>query len=102
MVGVARATLFRYPEVRTLMTQAANEDKQHRQEHHFQTREEELTQQVVDTIQHLRDAGKQVSVKAVGRSIHASTVCLFYYPKVSALLESAIMAQRSDNKVAQN
>src|SRR5713101_2957035 len=102
MVGVARATLLRYPEVRTLMTQAANEDKQQRQEHRFQEREEELTRQVVDAIQHLRDAGKQVSVKAVGRSIHVSTVCLLYYPKVSALQESALLEQRSDNNVAQN
>jgi hypothetical protein len=102
IVGVKRPTLFHYPPVRALMTQAVKEDRQQRQKIQFQEREEELTRQVVDAIHHLRDAGKQVSVKAVGRSIHVSTICLLYYPKVSALLESAIMEQCSDNNVAQN
>lgn len=102
IVGVKCPTLFHYPSVRALMTQAVNEDRQQRLEIRFQEREDELTWQVVDAIQQLRDAGKKVSVKAVGRSVHVSPVCLLYYPKVSALLESAITTQCSDNSVAQN
>ena len=102
VVGVSCPTLFHYPAVRALMTRAVKEDRQQRQKIRFQRREEELIQQVVDAIQQLRDAGEQVSVKAVGRSVHVSTVCLLHYPKVSALLQSAIAAQRSASKVVQS
>ena len=54
MVGVHPAALFRYAEVRTLMTQVATEDKQQRQERRFQAREQELSQQVIAALQQFR------------------------------------------------
>jgi hypothetical protein len=42
MVGLDTATLNRYPQVRELMTQSVNKDKQERQELRFQGRQEEL------------------------------------------------------------
>ena len=80
------------------MTQAAHEDQQQRQEMQYQRREEELTQQVVDAIQQLRDSGKRVSVQAVGKIVHVSSVGLHYYPKVRAILEDAIAAQHAASK----
>jgi len=99
MVGVARATLFRYPEVRDLMTQAANEDKQHRQEHHFQTREEELTQQAIAALQQLRDNNRRISKRAIEKVVHVANICS-YYPQVKALIESAIQAQHTTKEIA--
>jgi hypothetical protein len=101
MVGVNRATLFHYPTVRALMTQAANEDQQQRRELSYQKREEELALQVVNAIQKLRDSGKRVSMRAVGNIVHLSYVGLHYYPKVRALLESAIAAQPPTRKLEQ-
>src|SRR6266567_3186435 len=100
MMGVDRAALLRYPEVRALMTQAANEDQQQRREMRYQEREEEVAQQVVNAIQQLRDSGKRVSVHAVGKIVHLSYVGLHYYPKVRAILESAIAAQPPTSKSA--
>lgn len=102
MVGVNRATLFHYPAVRALMTQTANEDQQQRKEMRYQKREEELAQQVVNAIQQLRDSGKRVSMRAVGNIVHVSSVGLHYYPKVRALLESAIAAQPPTSKLEQD
>jgi hypothetical protein len=62
MVSINLASLFHYPIVRALMTQAANEDQQQRREMLYQEREEELTRQVVNAIQQLQDARKRVSV----------------------------------------
>ncbi len=94
MVGVDSAALHRYPQVRTLMTQAANEDKQQRQERRFQVREEELTQQVVAALQQLRDQNRRITKRAVGKLVHVSNICL-YYPKVGILIESTIQAQHT-------
>lgn len=102
MVGVNRATLFHYPAVRALMTQAANEDQQQRRELRYQKREEELALQVVNAIQQLRDSGRPVSVQAVGKIVHVSSVGLHYYPKVRALLESAMAAQPPTRKSEQD
>jgi len=81
MVGVDNASLRRYAEVRTLMTQAANEDKQQRQERRFQAREEELIQQVIAALQQLRDKNKRISKQAIEKVVHVSDICS-YYPKV--------------------
>ena len=62
MVGVGRSALLRYPQVRALMDQAVNEDKQQRQEHRFQVREEELTQQVVAALQQLQDQNRHIGL----------------------------------------
>jgi predicted heme/steroid binding protein len=94
MVGVGRATLHRYPQVRALMTQAANEDKQQRQERRFQVRQEELTQQVVASLQQLRDQNRQITKRAVEKAVHVSNIC-FDYPKVRVLIESAMQAQHT-------
>jgi len=102
MVGVNRATLFHYPAVRALMTQSANEDQQQRGEQRYQKQEEELALHVVNAIQQLRDSGKRVSVRAVGNIVHVSYVGLHYYPKVKALLESAIAAQPSTGRTKQD
>ena len=56
IVGINRTTLYHYQLVRALMTEAANVDKQQRQERQFKKREEELFQQVVNAIQQLRDS----------------------------------------------
>lgn len=101
MVGVNRAALHRYPEVRTLMTQAVTEDKQQRQERGFQSREEELAQQVNAALQQLRDNNRRISKRAIEAVLHVSNICL-YYPKVKALIESAIQAQRTPNEAARD
>jgi hypothetical protein len=41
-VGVHSSTLYSIPQVKTFMTQAAREDKQQREIHRFQDRDEEL------------------------------------------------------------
>ncbi len=84
------------------MTQAAKEDQQQRREMRYQEREEELTRQVVNAIQQLQDAGKRVSVRAVGEIVHLSSVGLHYYPKVRVISGSAITAQLTASKSAQN
>ena len=101
MVGINRTTLFHYPAVRALMTQAANEDQQQLKELRFQKREEELAQQVVNAIQQLRNSGRRVSALAVGKIVHVSSRSLHHYSKVRTLLESAITAQRTASKSAQ-
>jgi transcriptional regulator with XRE-family HTH domain len=95
MVGVDSATLHNYLQVRALMTKAANEDQQQRREMFYQEREEELIRKVVNAIQQLQDAGKRISVRAVGEIVHLSHAGLHYYPKVGIILESAITAQRT-------
>ena len=102
IAGIKRSTLPYYPSVGALITQAISEDRRQRQKIRFQEREEELSRQVVDAIQQLRERGKQVSVRAVGISLHVSPVCLRYYPRVRYLLEKAIGEQRSSNNEAQN
>ena len=102
IAGIKRSTLPYYPSVGALITQAINEDRRQRQEIRFQEREEELSRQVVDAIQQLRERGKQVSVRAVGISLHVSPVCLRYYPRVRYLLEKAIGEQHSSKNEAQN
>jgi len=99
MVGVDRAALLRYAEVRTFMTQAASEDRQQRQERRFQAREDELTGQVIKALQQLRDQNRQISKKAIENIVHVSNICL-YYPRVKALIESAIQAQRTANETS--
>ena len=99
MVGVGRSALRRYPEVRTLMTQAVTEDKQQRQDHRFQAREEELTQQVIAALQQSRDNNKRISKQAIEKVVHVSNICL-RYPKVKALIENAIQVQRTPNETA--
>ena len=99
MVGVDRAGLLRYAEVRTLMTQAANEDKQQRQELRFRAREEELTQQVIAALQQLRDKNRRISKRAIAKAVNVSNICS-YYPKVKALIESAIQAQHTTSETA--
>jgi uncharacterized protein with von Willebrand factor type A (vWA) domain len=102
MVVVNRATLFHYPAVRALMTQATNEDQQQRREMRYQKREEELAQQVVNAIQQLRDSGMRVSVQAVGKIVHVTHVGLYHFSKVRSILESAIAAQSSTRKSEQD
>jgi len=97
MVGVNRTTLLRYPQVRALMTQAANEDKQERQERCFQAREKELTQQVVAALQQLRDQNRQITKRAVEKLVHVSSICS-RYPKIRVLIESAMQAQHTTNE----
>jgi transcriptional regulator with XRE-family HTH domain len=97
MVGVHRAALHRYPQVEALMTRAANEDKQQRQERRFQTREEELTQQVVVALQQLRDQNRRITKHAVGKLVHVSDICS-RYPKVRILIESAMQVQDTTNE----
>ena len=99
IVGVDRAALLRYPQVRALMTQAANEDKQQRQERCFQAREEELAQQVVTALQQLRDRNRRITKRAIEKAVHVSNICL-YHPKVRVLIESAMQAQRNTNESA--
>ncbi len=83
-VGVKRTTLFHYPAVRALMTQSANVDQQQRRDMRYKKREEELAKQVVNAIQQLRDTGSRVSVQAVGKIVHVSSVGL--HVKKSSLL----------------
>ncbi len=97
MVGVDRATLHRYPQVRALMTLAANEDKQQRQERRFQVRQEELTQQVVAALQQLRDRNRRITKRAIEKLVHGFKICS-YYPKVRVLIESAMQAQHNTNE----
>jgi len=85
--------------VRALMTQAASEDKQERQERCFQAREEELTQQVVAALQQLRDQNRRITKRALEKLVHVSNICL-YYPKVRILIEKAIQAQHTANETA--
>ena len=99
MVGVDPATLRRYPEVRTLITQAVAEDKQ-LQESRFRAREEEMTQQVIAALQLLRDNNMRISKKAIEDVVHATHICE-RYPKVKALVESAIQTQRTPNETAE-
>ena len=99
MVGVDRAGLLRYAEVRALMTQAADEDRQDRQERRFRAREEELTGQVINALQQLRDQNRQISKRAIEKIVHVSNICM-HYPRVKALIESAIQAQRTANETS--
>jgi hypothetical protein len=101
MVGVANATLLRYPQVKVLVAHAVNEDKQKRQERRFQVREEELTQQVVAALQQLRDQNRRITKRAIEKAVHVSNVCS-RYPKVRVLLESAITAQRTASQSEQD
>ena len=89
MVGVGGAALRRYPQVGELMTQAASQDKQERQERRFQVRQEELSQQVVVALQQLRDQNRKITTRAVEKLVHYSGICS-RYPKVRDLIESAI------------
>jgi hypothetical protein len=81
------------------MTQAVDEDRQQRQERRFQAREEELTGQVLNALQQLRDQNRPISKKAIEKIVHVSNICL-YYPRVKALIESAIQAQRTANETS--
>ncbi len=99
MVDVDRATLFGYAEVKALMTQAADEDRQQRQEHRFRAREEELTGQVLNALQQLRNQNRQITKKAIENIVHVSNICPCY-PTVKALIEDAIQAQRSASDMA--
>jgi len=99
MVGLDNATLLRYPQVRILMTQAANEDKQQRKERRFRAREEELIQQVIAALQQLRDQNRRITKRAIEKAVHVSNICL-YYPKVKVLIEDAMQAQRNTNEPA--
>ena len=99
MVGVERAPLLRYPQVRALMTQAVKEDKQQRQERRFQAREEELTQQVVAALQQLRDQNRPITKRAIEKAVHVSNICSSY-PKVRVLIESAIQVQHTTTESA--
>jgi hypothetical protein len=94
MVGVDRATLLRYSQVRTFMTQAICEDKQERKERRFQVRQEYLTQQVVVALQQLRDQNRNVTKRAVEKLVHFSNICS-RYPKVRVLIERAMQAQHT-------
>lgn len=98
MVGVDPATLRRYPEVRTLITQAVAEDKQ-LQERRFRAQEEEMTQQVIAALQLLRDNNMRISKRAIEDVVHATHICE-RYPKVKALIESAIQTQHTPNETA--
>ena len=98
MVGVDCATLRRYPEVWTLISQAVSEDKQI-QERRFRAREEEMTQQVIAALQLLRDNNMRISKKAIEDVVHATHICE-RYPKVKALIESAIQTQHTPNETA--
>ncbi len=98
-VGITRGSLYRYAEVRTLMTQAANEHKQQRRERRFQTREEELTQQVITALQQFRDTNRRISKKAVAKAVGVSNLCS-HYPKVKTLIESAIQAHHTSTEAA--
>jgi uncharacterized protein YifE (UPF0438 family) len=97
MVGVDRAALLRYPQVRALMTQAANVDKQERQKRRFQAREEELARQVIAALQQLRDQNRQITKRAVEKLVHLSNICS-RYPKVRVLIESTKQAQHTTNE----
>lgn len=99
MVGVDRAALLRYPEVKALMSQVVTEDRQQRQDHRFQVREEELTQQVIATLKQFQDTNRRISQHAIGKAVHVSNICI-RYPKVKALIESAIQAQHNPNEAA--
>ena len=99
MVGVDRAALLRYPEVRTLMTQAVTKDRQQRQDHRFQAREEELTQQVIAALQKFQDTNRRISPHAIGKVVHVSHLCS-YYPNIKVLIEDAMQAQRITNETA--
>ena len=98
MVGVDPATLRSYPEVRTLITQAVAEDKQI-QERRFRAWEEEMTQQVIAALQLLRDNNMRITKKAIENVVHATHICE-RYPKVKALVESAIQTQHTPNETA--
>ena len=78
------------------MSQVATEDKQQCQERRFQAREEELTQQVIVALQQFRDINKRITKDAVEKAVHVANICS-YYPKVKALVESAIQAQLTTN-----
>jgi len=99
MVGLDNATLLRYPQVRILMTQAANEDKQQRKERRFRAREEELTQQVIAALQQFQDTNRRISPHAIGKAVHVSQLCS-YYPNIKVLIEDAMQAQRITNETA--
>ena len=99
MVGLACAPLLRYPQVRVLMTQAVNEDKQQRQERRFQVLEEELTQQVVAVLHQLRDQNRRITKRAIEKAVHVSNICS-RYPKVRVLIESAMQIQHTTTKSA--
>src|SRR5262249_29457171 len=98
IVGVDRATLRRYPEVWTLISQAVTEEKQ-LQKRHFRAREEEMTQQVIAALQLLRDNNMRITKKAIEDVVHATHICE-RYPKVKALVESAIRTQPTPNVIA--
>ncbi|MGZ6367321.1 MAG: hypothetical protein ACXWPS_15320, partial [Ktedonobacteraceae bacterium] len=98
IVGVDSATLRRYPEVRTLITQAIAEDKRI-QERRFRAREEEKMQQVIAAMQFLRDNNMRMTKKAIEDVVHATHICE-RYPKVKALIESAIQTQHTSNETA--
>jgi len=100
IIGVDRAALLRYSEVRTLMTQAADEDRQQRQERRFRFREEELTRQVINALQQLRDQNRRISKKAIENIVHLSNMCS-HYPTVNTLVETAIQVQRTANEMAE-
>jgi ParB-like chromosome segregation protein Spo0J len=93
MVGVNSASVHNYPQVRALMTQAANEDKQQRRKMAYREREEQLVRQVVNAIQQLQEAGKRVSIVAVGEIVHLSHAGLCYYPNVRVILNDTIRAK---------
>jgi hypothetical protein len=99
MVGLACAPLLRYPQVRVLMTQAVNEDKQQRQERRFQVLEEELTQQVVAVLHQLRDQNRRITKRAIEKAVNVSNICS-RYPKVRVLIESAMQIQHTTTKSA--
>ena len=99
MLGVDRSTLFHHVEVRAIVIQAVDDDRQQRQEHRFRVREEELTGQVINTLQQFRDQNRQITKKAIENIVHVSNICS-HYPTVKALIEDAIQAQRNANDMA--
>ncbi len=82
------------------MTQAADEDRQQRQERRFRFREEELTRQVINALQQLRDQNRRISKKAIENIVHLSNMCS-HYPTVNTLVETAIQVQRTANEMAE-
>jgi transcriptional regulator with XRE-family HTH domain len=97
MVGLNLSALFRYTKVKTLIVQAASEDRQERQEHYFKEQQEEMIQRVVVALQQLRDQNRKITKRAIHKLVHYSRVCE-RYPMVRTLVEEAIQVQRTTNE----
>lgn len=115
--GISKKGLYKYDRIKIFIGEILYHKKSPSHAHD-PLYEERLLEKAQQAVQELSQAGKPITHQAVSiligiaaptivlyprleELVHVSNICL-YYPKVRVILESAITAQRTASKSAQN